>query len=433
MPNSLLPTLRAATIALAIATSFAASAQSIDDLNKEKEKLQAIIENNNRLLTEYANRRNSEMMQISVVDQKISKRKSLIDIYNAEIKVYNDQITLIGRQIDSVKRETEKQKQAYADMLRHIQKSDLVENPLAYILSSNSFNQGYRRLLFMKQYSGFRKNQLAQLNESQQTLTALKDRTAEKLNQINIIISQVKTETKLLDSELSARKTNIENISKSQDDLTRQITKAQEQTRLLEAKIEQIIKEEAEKARREAEEARKRAEAEAKAKAEKTKKNNAKGSKATPAPETPAETPATPLAKTIADSKGRLPWPVSPSVVTSHYGEHDHPLIPSIKIRNNGIDIDVLASKGVKPVFEGVVSRIIMIPGSNASIIIRHGDVLTVYSNLAEVFVKKDQKVDLSTNLGTVFAGEGLNSNILHFELWLGDQKQDPEAWLKAK
>ena len=118
-------------------------------------------------------------------------------------------------------------------------------------------------------------------------------------------------------------------------------------------------------------------------------------------------------------------------MITSAFGEHDHPLVPSIKIRNNGIDMDILASKDIHPVHKGKVSRIIVIPGSCASIIVRHGDVLTVYSNLAEVFVKKDQDVDTYTNLGKVYTGEGINSNILHFEIWKGENKQNPEEWLR--
>ncbi len=119
--------------------------------------------------------------------------------------------------------------------------------------------------------------------------------------------------------------------------------------------------------------------------------------------------------------------------MTSYFGEHDHPLVPSIKIRNNGIDMDILASKDIHPVHKGKVSRVIQIPGSTASVIVRHGEVLTVYSNLSEVYVKRDQTVDVYTNLGKIYTGSGINSNILHFELWKGDQKQNPEQWLKKQ
>ena len=168
-------------------------------------------------------------------------------------------------------------------------------------------------------------------------------------------------------------------------------------------KIVAVIREEAERARREAEEAKKRKKAS-------TAKDKAKKSEI-------AALDA--LSDEIKENKGRLPWPVRSWVLTSAFGEHDHPLVPSIKISNNGIDMDILASNAIHPVHKGKVSRVIVIPGSCATIIIRHGDVLTVYSNLAEVYVKKDQPVDTYTNLGKVYNGGGINSNILH---WSGSR-----------
>ena len=125
--------------------------------------------------------------------------------------------------------------------------------------------------------------------------------------------------------------------------------------------------------------------------------------------------------------------PVRSFVITSPFGEHEHPLVPQIKISNNGVDLDILASKDIHPVHKGKVSRIITLPGSNATVIIRHGDVITVYSNLQQVYVKVDQEVDVYTNLGKVYTGDGLNSNILHFEIWSGEVKQNPESWLRKQ
>ena len=390
--------------------------KSLDDLNREKAKLQSIIEQNNKLMDEYASRRNNEMMRISVVDTKISKRKSLIELYQAEIQAYNEQVVVLQHKIDSVQSEVKKQKADYAEMLRNIQARGKGYSPLAYILSSSSFNQSYRRFLFLKQYSDYRIQQFEKLNKSAETLQSLKSKVSEKLASVNNLLNQISSENNQLSRELAARKENVAQISKSQSDLKAQIEKAQAQTRKLEDQIVAIIKEEAERARREAEEQRRKALASSKSNSESVSK-----------PKSEAEI----LSDDIMENKGKLPWPVRSYVVTSAFGEHDHPLVPQIKIRNNGIDMDILASKEIHPVHKGKVSRIIQIPGSSASIIIRHGNILTVYSNLSKVYVKKDQEVDVNTNLGTVFVGEGLNSNILHFEIWKDDQKQNPESWLR--
>lgn len=95
--------------------------KTLDDLNREKSKLLSLIEQSNKMMEEYANRRDNEMMRISVVDDKIAKRRALIEVYNNEIKAYNEQISLINKQIDSVGVELQRQKDEYAELLRKIQ------------------------------------------------------------------------------------------------------------------------------------------------------------------------------------------------------------------------------------------------------------------------------------------------------------------------
>jgi len=391
--------------------------KTLDDLNREKSKLLSLIEQSNKMMEEYANRRDNEMMRISVVDDKIAKRRALIEVYNNEIKAYNEQISLINKQIDSVGVELQRQKDEYAELLRKIQARGNGYSPLAYILSAKSFSQSYQRFLFLRQYADYRKQTFRQLTETKEQMAILKASVSQKLTAISISLTKINDESLRLDKELKARKANVESITQSQADLQKNIENAQKQTKAIEEKIVAVIREEAEKARREAEEAKKK----------KQKQSSTSKSKN-------AEISAhDELSDQIKENKGKLPWPVRSWVVTSAFGEHDHPLLPQIKISNNGIDMDILASNEIHPVHKGKVSRIIVMPGSGATIIIRHGDVLTVYSNLSEVFVKKDQEVNTYTNLGKVYTGVGVNNNILHFELWLGDKKQNPEIWLRKQ
>lgn len=400
----------------------------LDELNREKARLQALIEQSAKQLEEFATRRDKELTKISVVDNKIAHRLALIDVYKREVDSYQGEIRNLNHRTDSVEREVTRQKTEYAELLRRFQARGANYSPLAYILSSQSFNQGYQRYLFMRQYSNYRREQFAQLEQSMTTLTSLKGQAAEKLNSVNQLLVQTRGETLQLTREKDNRQGRITKLQSEQKDLEQQVREAERQTRSLEAQIAEVIAEEAEKARKAMEEARARQAAEAaRKKAEQAKGKVAKTT--TPTSPTPAA-PAVAGAD-IAGLKGRLPWPVAKHVVTSAFGEHEHPLVPTIMIRNNGIDIDILGSAEVHPVHTGIVSRVIIIPGSNSSIIVRHGDILTVYSNLSEVNVKKGDKVTLATDLGRVWQGEGLNSNILHFELWQGESKQNPEQWLR--
>ena len=364
--------------------------QNLTELNDEKRKLLSVIEENNKMITQYSDLKNSELMLISVIDDKIAKRRRLISIYNNEIFAYNLQIKYLTNQLDSLENEIFILKQEYSKIIMQQYLNRMYQNSLIYLLSASSFNESYRRFLFLQQYNDYRRSQAAILEANVQKFNDLKLKVEDKRSELSGLLSQANRETKLLEEELNERKSKVDQFSQETTNLQQQILDAENQAKLLEEKIVALILEEAKK-----------------------RELNSN------------------LSADILKNKGVLPWPTVKHVVVSTFGEHEHPLIPSILVKNNGIDIDVLEDMQVHAIHVGRVSRIIMIPGSNASVIVRHGSVLTVYSNLSEVFVKRDDIVSSSTVLGTVYNGEGINSNILHFELWNGEEKQNPLEWLK--
>jgi septal ring factor EnvC (AmiA/AmiB activator) len=54
-----------------------------------------------------------------------------------------------------------------------------------------------------------------------------------------------------------------------------------------------------------------------------------------------------------------------------------------------------------------------------------------VYSNLREVAVKKGDKVTTKQIIGTVYTDtDDDNKSILKFQIWLENQKLNPEEWI---
>lgn len=364
--------------------------QQISDLNKEKDNLLLLIENNNKLMQEYGEKRSDELTHIQLVDDQIEKRKKLIELYASEVAQYTKQINKLSFSLDSLEKEIFALKADYSKIIYQESLKKSEQNELLFILSASSFNESYRRFLFLKQYNEYRRMQSNELNKSKIRFDEIKQSIEERRQKVRQLMASAKSETQYLDKEMTKRQQRVQEFVRKESDLKKEIVSAEKRAKELEEKILVLVREEA---------------------ARRSKQDDK-------------------LSADILNNKGLLPWPCKQHVITSSFGEHPHPLIESLVIRNNGIDINVFDDLDVFPVQSGVVSRIIMIPGSNASVIIRHGSVLTVYSNLAEVAVKKDEKVDRKTKLGKVFKGNGLNSSILHFELWNGEEKQNPEDWL---
>ncbi len=364
-------------------------ASKIESLNSEKDSLILLIEINSRLLDEHSSQKNSEILQISLINSQIEQRKNLISIYRSEISTYSNQISVLSYKLDSLENLIFKVKDEYCKLI--ISESyNLPNSDIVYIFSAGSFNESYKRFLFLKQYNSYRREQMYKLQSLKNDFNELKSSIEQKKSQCDALIVKAQRESNELSKQIELKNNKISQLTFNENILREEILSSQERANELENLIVALIKEEQEK---------------------RSKENKS-------------------LSDDIISRKGELPWPTEKHVVTNFFGEHNHPLIESLVIRNNGIDFNIVDNADVKSIYKGTVSRIIMIPGGNASIIIKHGEVLTVYSNLAQVFVKKDQKIDSNTVIGKVFDGNGVNSKSLHFEIWKGDEKQNPLEWL---
>ena len=70
-----------------------------------------------------------------------------------------------------------------------------------------------------------------------------------------------------------------------------------------------------------------------------------------------------------------------------------------------------------------------VMPGYNQCVLVQHGSYFTFYCKLGKVSVKSGQKLKTGDVIGTLEA-DGAGSS-LHFQIWNGTQKQNPEQWLK--
>jgi murein DD-endopeptidase MepM/ murein hydrolase activator NlpD len=139
------------------------------------------------------------------------------------------------------------------------------------------------------------------------------------------------------------------------------------------------------------------------------------------------------LSSSFSSNRGRLPWPCERGFISSSFGEHKHPVLEYVKVKNNGIDIMTERGSLVKAVFNGRVSRVMSFNNLNKVVIIRHGDYLTVYSNLAEVSVRDGQEISAKQVIGRVFTSPDEQKGELHFEIWRGKVIQNPEDWLAGR
>jgi septal ring factor EnvC (AmiA/AmiB activator) len=372
-----------------ISLSVCSQNNKIENLKKKRIQYQREISNAKKLLAQKGSSRKNYLEDLALLSAQIHAQKSVINNYKLELAAIN---TIISENSDIVTKlsdEIEIIKKGYEKLIRESNKHyRLNYNEFMLLFSSKNFSEAYRRFQLMKQYSSYRKKQGQMLEDARSMHDSIIILNKEILNQKQLAIASLKKELKDIESNIIVKEMYVAKLKKEEDWLKKEIRSKEKATLELQNSIEKLI-------------------AEIKKKKSEFAFSN------------------------FVSAKGRLNWPVNGGIVTNTFGEHNHAVLKGVKVKNNGIDITVSKENEVKCVYDGTVSRVIAIPGYNKAVIIRHGKYLTVYANLAHVFVKNGQTLTSNQRIGKIYSDVSDKNGILHFELWEDNKKINPLHWLQ--
>jgi len=387
----------------------------VRDLERERSALLAGIEETNRLLKENTRTTSNALNRLNLLLQTINSRKKIILLLNREIASMDEEIRVKETQIKTLEKDLESKKQYYAASLRKMYLHKKNQDNLFFILSAQNFTQSFHRIMYLRTYSEWQKKQAEEILEKQNTINQEKNLLVENRNDKLKLLNDRQSEEKQLSIEENNRKAEIKTLEKNKKTLQDELAKKQKQATALNRQIEKIISEEVLKS-----------EKAAKSESVEIRTAEVKGGYAMTQSERT-------LSSSFAGNKGKLPYPLRGNYkVVGFFGVHQHKELSKIVINNNGIDIETTSGNEARAVFDGIISRIFTLPGYNNSIIIRHGNYLTLYSNIEQVYVKQGDKVNTGQTLGKIYTDkEKGNSTLLHFEIWKEQTKLDPLAWIK--
>ena len=274
-----------------------------------------------------------------------------------------------------------------------------------FLLSADDFNQAYKRFTYLRQYADYRRQQVRRITEVKNSLyNQITDYNNRKEEKQNLLVTKL-NQTKEIEQQKVEQNEYYSGLQQKEKELKKKLENQRKAEARLQLEIEQVIAEEAKKAAKKA-----------------AKEPGAVSTKEEKA-----------LSGDFSNNKGRFPWPVLHGLITDHFGEHPHAVLKYVMVRNSGIDITTQANEKARAIFKGDVTKVIAM-GGNLAVIIRHGNYLTVYSNLSEVFVKAGQKVDSKEEIGKIFTDKDEdNKTVLKFQLWHESTKLDPEEWIQRQ
>ncbi len=384
------------------------------ELQSEITSLQNEISTANQLLKKTTKDKEMTLNEVSLLDKQIKQREKLINAYNQQIANLDAEIQTGQRNIRMLNSDLTKLRKEYAKMLTFAYRNRSHYNNLAFIFASEDFNQAFRRLRYIRQFSEARKVKIDQIVSTERRISGEMEASQQAREAQAALLAEEKAQQTALQIEKKELNRQVANLKKKEGSIKQDIKNKQQQAKKLQKAIDDIIAEEIRLAN---ERSRKEAE---KKKTESAPKD--KGIALTPAEKT--------LSTNFVNNKGKLPWPVERGVISSSFGKHASVVSDKVTVTNNGIDIATVEGAQARAVFDGEVASVSKLTGANTVVIIRHGEYFTVYSNLENVTVKRGDKVTTRQNLGTVHTSKTENKTELHFELLKETNRQDPAKWL---
>lgn len=418
--------------ALLAAPSVMGQSKSKKQLEKEKTQLEAEIKRLNADLAKAKKNTKLNSNQVAALGKKIKERNRLIDNINGQLSHLDGQISHLNDSISHIQNRRRSLQEDYAVTVRSLYREYNSIDKWVLLFDSPSYNKALLREKYFKKYNNYRLQQSAKIRDCERQLQDATTELERQKSEQRSLLSQETRQRDQLAKEQRQKEASVKQSKQNEKTLSQQLNKKEQQRRKLQQQIQKLIDEEVRKA--------------AAAKAAAAKKSDSSTAAASPSKgkggttstsgsgtSTTSVTDKTAAAESalsndFASNKGKLAWPVAYTSIARNYGVYTHE--SGGQNMNNGIDLVTVQGTNVYAVFKGTVSRVFTCPNGTIGVIIRHGDYMTVYCNLASISVKQGQTVATRATIGKVASDDAGNGEF-SFQLWNGRESQNPRSWLR--
>ena len=391
------------TLLFALAT-LSVPAQQLESLREEIRQAEEEIKMTNQLLSKTQKNQQTTDRQLNLIRNKIRNRKNIISNLEKQSGLIENNIGAKNTTIRSLEQDLNRLRQEYAAMVYDSYKNYKLNNFMLFLFASRDFNDATLRIAYMHRYNRMREQKAAEIDSVSASVGREISSLQSQKEELDKVRRSRNEELTSLDKDETQYRTSSQKLQQEAGKLNSIIKANRKRIEQMQKQIRQII-------------------------AEESRKNKAK-------PQTSEQREFdVKLSGQFEQNTGKLPYPVR-GVIVNNYGLHSHTAIKGVVEKNQGVDIAAEPGAEVRAVFEGEVSQVLLNQWTNKVVLLRHGNYLTLYSNLASVNVKVGDRVTLNQPIGRIASSEDSNDCTMHFEVWKLDAQNNPvnlnpEKWLR--
>jgi septal ring factor EnvC (AmiA/AmiB activator) len=434
---------------------FVATAQqdNKDELERKRRQTLQEIEVLNRQYNEIKKSKKVSLGQLAVIQRKIELRNQVINDINRQVRVIDVNINNSYKEMRRLGKDLDTLRIRYAQNVVYAYKNRSSYDFLNFLFSATSFNDAVRRITYMRAYRSYRAQQMDAIVKTESLYKGkIIELTNNKKEKSKVLESQTKEMTELV-KDKSEQDAVVNEFKKKENEISKTLAAKKKQAVSLQNAIAVIVKRMIREEEGKRKMALKKAEEERKKLANAAAKTNTANTKTNEKTNTPEkintnETANKPTKENIQQAyaelnkeeialganfesnRGKLPWPVDNGYVSTPFGPSTVPGT-NLKWNQEWITISSPVGTAVKAVFDG---EVVSVSDQNgvSTVAVKHGNYITMYSNLRSVSVNKGQTVSRGAVIGRVDANvEGDGS--IEFILLRGSQNLNPSSWLRSR
>ena len=386
--------------------AFGQRTSSIEQMRKEVAEMESQIAEQEKILTSTENSLSSQISNLNIITAKLNERTKLLEKTRSEVRALDRESSKLQKEIEQLEKEHSECKERYADACLFFQHQNSSLNPLMFILASDNFLEMRRRARYVSEYSGSLREMADEITQKRDTL-ADRRMQVEQLREDKRLLQQIQQQNEEASrQEEKEQKAIVDQLKKKRTSLKNEITAKQKKADALSKEIDKQIQI-----------------------ALKEEQTKIKEVKQTEVPK--VQDDIVKLTGSFESNKGRLPMPITGTyLVVGEYGVHNVAGMKDVKQNNLGLEIQGQEGAQARAIFDGVVSQIFQQGKGQIGVLIRHGSYISVYCNLSETRLKKDDKVKTQDIIGNIQTSDD-GQPVLHFELHKETTRLNPSQWLR--
>ncbi len=356
-----------------------------------KVKLRQQIDQYRELINRQQHAESSALDLLDNYQQEIGLTRELIRTLQRDEIRKKHEIQQSEDKLNSLEADLEKLKSFYVQRLVFLYKHGR-SHDLEIILKAKSFNQALTWIKYQKMLLENDRRNIKNIQKKQLQILQEKEHQKKVWQETRILLDEKSSESKHLTDQKKKQEQLLAQIRKDKPAYLQKIREAENSL----TEIEQIIK------------------------AQETRRRQAAA----------IQTQKVPEYSDFPDLRKKMIWPIKGKVI-KEFGNFRHPELKTVT-RSLGIDIKAAPGAEIAAVADGVVARIQWIRGIGTLILVNHhGGYYTVYANVGDVFIDRDEKVQSGQVIGTVGEPGVDNISKVHFEIWENNEAVDPMKWLR--